>query len=89
MYATYQGDQGNIYPSNKLGGVHRLGKNKLAALLNARRELSAESVMVNTTVEALSLSIRAQIENKLQLLIPCAVLLILRCPSIGSGFSLA
>ena len=70
LYAAYQGDQGNIYPSNKLGGVHRLGKNKLAALLNARRELSAESVMVNTTVEALSLSIRAQIENKLQLLIP-------------------
>lgn len=70
LYAEYQGDRGNVYPSNKLGGVHRLGKNKLAALLNARRELSTESVMVNTTVEALSLSIRSQIENELQLLIP-------------------
>ncbi len=39
LYAAYQGDQGNIYPSNKLGGVHRLGKNKLAALLNARRAI--------------------------------------------------
>ena len=71
LYAAYQRRSGGTSTlPNKLGGVHRLGKNKLAALLNARRALSAESVMVNTTVEALSLSIRAQIENKLQLLIP-------------------
>lgn len=69
-FAQYQGNNNNVYPAFKIGGVNRLGKRSLEALLKARNSLSDESVMVNNNVEILTRDIRAQIENKLHLLIP-------------------
>ena len=69
-FAEYQGDQNNIFPSNNSGTINRLGKQNLQSLLNARRTLSEESVMINNTVKSLSQEIRVQIENQLHQLIP-------------------
>ena len=69
-FAEYGGDHNNVFPSNKIGGVNRMGKRGLEALLNARKTLSEESVMVNNTVEVLTGDIRNQIEIKLHALIP-------------------
>jgi hypothetical protein len=69
-FADYPGNKDNVFPSNASGNLNRLGKRNLRALFTARRVLSEESVLINTTVQSLAQKIRGQVENEMLQLVP-------------------
>lgn len=69
-FADYPGNKDNVFPCNASGNLNRLGKRNLRALFTARRVLSEESVLINTTVQSLAQKIRGQVENEMLQLVP-------------------